>query len=63
MLSRPKALNALNTALFAELNEVLHSIDVDEDIGMIVITRSEKVFAGEPLAITLRCVASPTTDG
>ena len=62
-LNRPKALNALNAALFAELNEALRLIDVDEDIGTIVITRSEKAFAGELLAITLRCVASPTTDG
>jgi len=62
-LNRPKALNALNVALFAELNEALRSIDADEDIGAIVITGSEKAFAGEPLAITLRCMASPTTDG
>jgi enoyl-CoA hydratase len=58
-LNRPKALNALNAALFAELNEALRLIDADEDIGAIVITGSEKAFAGEPLAIALalRCVA------
>jgi enoyl-CoA hydratase len=62
-LNRPKALNALNAALFAELNEALRLIDADEDIGAIVITGSEKAFAGEPLALALRCAASPITDG
>ena len=58
-LNRPKALNALNAVLFAELNKALCLIDVDKDIGTIVITRSEKVFSGEPLAIALvlGCVA------
>jgi enoyl-CoA hydratase/carnithine racemase len=58
-LNRPKVLNALNVALFAELNEALRLIDADEDIGAIVITGSEKAFAGEPLALALalRCVA------
>jgi len=45
-LNRPKALNALNTALFAELNEALRLIDADKEIGAIVITGSEKAFAG-----------------
>ena len=45
-LNRPKALNALNTALFAELNEALHLIDADGEIGAIVITGSHRAFAG-----------------
>lgn len=45
-LNRPKALNALNTALFAELTEALRLIDADREIGAIVITGSEKAFAG-----------------
>jgi enoyl-CoA hydratase len=45
-LNRPKALNALNSALFKELNEALHLIDADKEIGAIVITGSEKAFAG-----------------
>jgi enoyl-CoA hydratase len=45
-LNRPKALNALNIALFAELNDALRLIDADKDIGAIVITGSEKAFAG-----------------
>jgi enoyl-CoA hydratase len=46
-LNRPKALNALNAALMAELNEALRSIDANEEIGAIVITGSDKAFAGE----------------
>jgi enoyl-CoA hydratase len=45
-LNRPKALNTLNTALFAELNDALHLIDADREIGAIVITGSERAFAG-----------------
>jgi enoyl-CoA hydratase len=45
-LNRPKALNALNSALFAELNEALRLIDADKDIGAIVLTGSERAFAG-----------------
>ncbi|KAH9036757.1 enoyl-CoA hydratase [Lactarius deliciosus] len=44
-LNRPKALNALNKALFAELNEALRLIDSEKDIGAIVITGSERAFA------------------
>jgi len=51
-LNHPKALNALNAALFAELNETLRLVDAaDEDIGAIVITGSEKAFAGVSLAL------------
>ena len=45
-LNRPKALNALNTALFTELNDALRLIDADREIGAIVITGSERAFAG-----------------
>jgi len=56
-INRPKALNALNAALFAEPNEVLRLIDADEDIGSIVITGSQGRFAGEPFALRCRCLA------
>ena len=46
-LNRPKALNALNAALMKELNEALRAIDADESVGAIVLTGSEKAFAGE----------------
>ncbi|KAH7101087.1 ClpP/crotonase [Auriculariales sp. MPI-PUGE-AT-0066] len=44
-LNRPKALNALNSALFAELNTALDAADNDDSVGAIVITGSEKAFA------------------
>ena len=45
-LNRPKALNALNSALFIELNEALKKADEDANVGAIVITGSDKAFAG-----------------
>ena len=45
-LNRPKALNALNSALFVELNEALKKADEDGNVGAIVITGSDKAFAG-----------------
>ena len=44
-LNRPKALNALNSALMAELREALDGYEADEAIGAIVVTGSEKAFA------------------
>src|SRR5258708_36315644 len=45
-LNRPKALNALSSPLFAELNQALNQADEDTEIGAIVLTGSEKAFAG-----------------
>ena len=47
-LNRPKALNALSSPLFEELNDALRKLDEDETIGAIVLTGSEKAFAGMP---------------
>lgn len=44
-LNRPKALNALNDALIAELGAALDAFEADDAIGCIVITGSEKAFA------------------
>ncbi|OLT51313.1 enoyl-CoA hydratase [Gordonia sp. CNJ-863] len=44
-LNRPKALNALNSELMNEVVGVVKEFDVDEAIGAIVITGSEKAFA------------------
>jgi enoyl-CoA hydratase len=44
-LNRPKALNALNSELIAELNATLDAFEADDAIGCIVITGSEKAFA------------------
>lgn len=44
-LNRPKALNALNTELMNEVVGAVREFDVDQGIGAIVITGSEKAFA------------------
>jgi len=44
-LNRPKALNALNTQLIAELNLALDQLEKDPAIGCMVITGSAKAFA------------------
>lgn len=44
-LNRPKALNALNSQVLAELSDALRAFDADPGIGAIVITGSEKAFA------------------
>ena len=44
-LNRPKALNALSSPLFAELNAELLKADDDESVRAIVVTGGEKVFA------------------
>ena len=44
-LNRPAQLNALSSALIAELNHALSGFEGDRGIGAIVITGSEKAFA------------------
>jgi enoyl-CoA hydratase len=44
-LNRPKALNALNAELIAELNAALDGFEADDAIGCIIITGSERAFA------------------
>ena len=44
-LNRPKALNALNTALIADLSAALTHLDTEADIGCLVLTGSEQAFA------------------
>ncbi len=44
-LNRPKALNALNAALMAELAEALAGFEDDGAVGAIVLTGSDKAFA------------------
>ncbi|KAK4991234.1 hypothetical protein LTR50_001992 [Elasticomyces elasticus] len=43
--NRPKALNALFTPLFHELNAALRAFDSSPEIGAMVLTGSEKAFA------------------
>jgi enoyl-CoA hydratase len=44
-LNRPKALNALNTTVMAEVIEAAANFDRDAKVGAIIITGSEKAFA------------------
>lgn len=53
-LNRPKALNALSSPLFAELNQALKHADEDTEIGAIVLTGNEKAFAGRFRVISYR---------
>ena len=44
-LDRPKALNALNDQLSAEIDAALGEFDRDDEVGAVVVTGSEKAFA------------------
>ncbi|KAG6861671.1 hypothetical protein C0995_013240 [Termitomyces sp. Mi166 len=44
-LNRPKALNALSSPLFVELNQAFREADADPSVSAIVLTGSEKAFA------------------
>ncbi|GAA5965066.1 hypothetical protein JCM3765_004845 [Sporobolomyces pararoseus] len=44
-LNRPKALNALNSALFTELNQALSTLSSDDSCHSVVLTGSSKAFA------------------
>ena len=48
-LNRPKSLNALSSPLFKELNQALEDADKDDSVGAMVLTGSEKAFAGMSL--------------
>jgi len=44
-LNRPKALNALNAALMADLTAALDAFEADDGVGAMVITGGDKAFA------------------
>src|SRR3546814_15876069 len=44
-IDRPKALNALSNEVIDELAQAMRAFDVDDNIGAIVLTGSEKAFA------------------
>lgn len=46
-LNRPKALNALCDALMLEMQDVLKEFAKDKDVGCVVLTGSQKAFAGK----------------
>jgi len=50
-ISRPKALNALNTRFYEEMNHYLDSIENNEDIKVMILTGEGKAFvAGADIA-------------
>lgn len=50
-ISRPKALNALNTAVLKELNDAIDEMDKKKDVYVIVLTGEGKAFvAGADIA-------------
>jgi enoyl-CoA hydratase len=50
-ISRPQAMNALNTAFFDEMNLLLNELEVDHSIRVMVITGEGKAFvAGADIA-------------
>jgi enoyl-CoA hydratase/carnithine racemase len=44
-LNRPEALNALNTALMAELTAALDAAEADDAVRCVILTGSDKAFA------------------
>jgi len=44
-LNRPKSMNALNSQLLRELDDVLTNIDRDDEVKVVTLTGSEKYFA------------------
>ena len=44
-LNRPKSMNALNSALFKELDDALTKIERDDEIKVVILTGTEKFFA------------------
>lgn len=46
-LNRPKALNALCDGLMKEVGQAMDAFEADSDVGAIVITGSDRAFAGE----------------
>jgi enoyl-CoA hydratase len=44
-LDRPKALNALNSAMMAEVAKALSELQANEDIGCVILTGNDKAFA------------------
>ena len=50
-ISRPKAMNALNTAFFDEMNSMLDELQSDENVKVMVLTGDGKAFvAGADIA-------------
>lgn len=55
-LNRPKALNALCDGLMKEVGQALDAFEADGNVGAIVITGSERAFAGEATECVFLCL-------
>ncbi len=44
-LNRPEALNALNNQLMEELTQAIDALELDDEVGALIITGNEKAFA------------------
>lgn len=51
-LNRPQALNALCEGLMEELSRALEALEKDPQVGAIVITGSQKAFAGRAVCFS-----------
>ena len=60
-LNRPKALNALNTALINELGQALDKFENDDGIGCILLTGSERAFAAGADVKEMQALGFPAT--
>ena len=60
-LNRPKALNALNGELIAELNSALDAFEANPEIGCLLLTGSEKAFAAGADIKLMQPLAYPAT--
>ena len=58
-LNRPKNMNALNSALFRELNHALTEIDGDEEVKVVILAGSEKFFAAGADITEMDGIATP----
>lgn len=50
-LNRPKALNALCKGLMSELDQAVQKFEKDDDVGCIVLTGSDRAFAGMYISV------------
>jgi enoyl-CoA hydratase len=60
-LDRPKALNALNGALIAELNAALDAFEAASEVGCLLLTGGDKAFAAGADIKLMQPLAYPQT--
>ena len=60
-LNRPKALNALNSALIAELNRALDGFETDSGISTVILTGSDRAFAAGADIKEMQGLSFPST--